>query len=131
MTSSGDNVGRMRRILLGGGLALGLGCGGPTATQVESKQPPRTPSGTLCADLPVVPANTPVDRPYHRVGPIATPLHEMTEAERLDWLRREACRLGGDAIIEAVNEDGKGSGSAWVLRSSGTVVVWTGKPPTP
>ena len=81
----------------------------------------RTPSGEPCADLPIIPAGTEPSRPYHRIAPIISDEGLKSEAERLESLRREACRRHADAVIEAVNEEQPGGGAP---RSSGTAVVW-------
>ena len=47
-----------------------------------------------------------------------------TEAERLESLRKAACNVGADAVIEAVNEEVRGDSSAYTMVSSGTAVIW-------
>ena len=81
----------------------------------------RTPSGQLCADMPIVPANEKTERAYHRLGPLRSEPAAITEADRLYSLRRVACAQGADAVIEAANEE-SATGQAF---SSGTGVVWT------
>ena len=89
----------------------------------------RTPSGVLCDDLPVISAGQDPARAFHRLGPIRTEVKPHTEAERLAALRKAACALGADAVVEAVNEEIAGekgaSPAGYVLVSSGTAVVWT------
>src|SRR5262249_29650023 len=46
------------------------------------------------------------------------------EAERLESLRKSACNVGGDAVIEAVNEEVRNEQAQYVLVSSGTAVIW-------
>lgn len=76
--------------------------------------------------MPVVPAGTEPDREYHRLIPVASPPEaSKTEAERLYALRKAACRAGGDAVIEAVNEEVRGADGAYGVIASGTAVVWT------
>jgi hypothetical protein len=84
----------------------------------------RTPSGDFCSDMSVVPAGTEVDREYHRLQPIQSDPKARTEAERLESLRKAACNVGADAVIEAVNEEVRGDSSAYTMVSSGTAVIW-------
>lgn len=84
----------------------------------------RTPSGDFCSDMSVVPAGTEVDREYHRLQPIQSDPKARTEAERLESLRKSACSVGADAVIEAVNEEVRGDSSAYTMVSSGTAVIW-------
>ena len=84
----------------------------------------RTPSGEFCSDMSVVPAGTEVDREYHRLQPIQSDPKARTEAERLESLRKAACKVEADAVIEAVNEEVRGDSSAYTMVSSGTAVIW-------
>jgi hypothetical protein len=105
-------------------LALG-GCGPSFATAL-------TPSGDPCADMPIFPAGQAVDRPYHRLRPVASSPKCGTEAERLESLRMAACKAGADAIIEATNEEARASdGAGYVTRASGTAVIWRRGPSVP
>src|SRR5262245_30180115 len=108
-------------------LALLVGGCGPSFTKAL------TPSGEPCTDMPIIPAGQAVDREYHRVGPVASSLKSMTEAERLESLRRAACKKGADAIIEASNEDARLPDNSHTTRASGTAVTWRRAPvaPTP
>jgi hypothetical protein len=85
----------------------------------------RTPSGDFCSDMPVVPAGQQPDREYHRLGPIASGPEARTEAERLESLRKAACGAGGDAVVEAVNEEIRLPNGTYGTVSSGTAVIWT------
>jgi hypothetical protein len=75
--------------------------------------------------MPVFPAGTEPDREYHRLQPITSDPESRTEAERLESLRKAACNVGGDAVIEAVNEEVRTEDARYSLVSSGTAVVWT------
>jgi hypothetical protein len=87
----------------------------------------RTPAGDFCTDMPVVPVGQVPDRPYHRLRPIRSEPMAQTEAERLESLRKEACKAGADAVIEAANEEVRGeNGQSMSTVSSGTAVVWSG-----
>src|SRR5438270_4731613 len=91
-----------------------------------------TPSGDPCTDMPVIPGGHPVDRSYHRIGPIASDPKATTEAERLWSLRQVACSKGADAVIEATNEETRvPEGSGYQTRASGTAVTWTRPPAVP
>jgi hypothetical protein len=92
-----------------------------------------TPSGEPCSDMPILSSEQKVDREYHRIGPVKSDRHASTEAERLESLRRDACRKGADAIIEASNEDARLPDNSHILLSSGTAVTWRRAPakPTP
>lgn len=88
-----------------------------------------TPSGDPCPDIPIYGVGQTVDRAYHRKGPIASSLQASTDPERLESLRREACRVGADAVIEAGNEDAKlPDGTGYVTRATGTAVIWRRMP---
>lgn len=84
-----------------------------------------TPSGEPCSDMPVIPAGQTVDRPYHRLRPVASALTATTEAERLESLRRAACGIQADGVIEAANEEARlPDNTGYVTRASGTAIVW-------
>lgn len=84
----------------------------------------RTPSGEFCTDMAVIPAGEEPDLEYHRLQPVQSDIKARTEAERLESLRKAACLVGGDAIIEAVNEEVRNEQAQFVLVSSGTAVIW-------
>lgn len=84
----------------------------------------RTPSGDFCSDMPVVPAGQDVDREYHRLQPISSDQKARTEAERLESLRKAACIVGADAVIEAVNEEVRADNATYITVSSGTAIIW-------
>jgi hypothetical protein len=84
----------------------------------------RTPSGEYCSDMPILPAGTDPDHEYHRLEPIQSEAKARTEAERLESLRKAACRVGGDAVIEAVNEEVRADNAQYATVSSGTAVLW-------
>ncbi|KYF49506.1 hypothetical protein BE08_28845 [Sorangium cellulosum] len=72
----------------------------------------------------VVPAGQLPDREYHRLQPIASNPEARTEAERLESLRKAACAVGGDAVIEAVNEEIRTEDGRYASVASGTAVIW-------
>jgi hypothetical protein len=84
----------------------------------------RTPSGEFCSDMFVIPAGDEPNLEYHRLQPVQSDIKAHTEAERLESLRKAACIVGGDAVIEAVNEEIRNEVGQYVLVSSGTSVVW-------
>lgn len=84
----------------------------------------RTPSGEFCSDMAIIPAGQEPDREYHRLQPIASDPKMRTEAERLESLRKVACGVGADAVIEAVNEEVRGDNAQYQMVSSGTAVIW-------
>ncbi|MFT3764613.1 MAG: hypothetical protein QM820_03710 [Minicystis sp.] len=84
----------------------------------------RTPSGDFCSDMPIIPAGQEPDREYHRLQPIQSDSKTRTEAERLESLRKVACNVGADAVIEAVNEEVRGDNAQYQMVSSGTAVIW-------
>lgn len=84
----------------------------------------RTPSGEFCSDMFVIPAGDEPNLEYHRLQPVQSDIKAHTEAERLESLRKAACIVGGDAVIEAVNEEIRNEVGQYVLVSSGTAVVW-------
>ncbi len=114
----------MRRFLLPAvvlAVATSAGCG-------PSFKDRRTPSGDFCSDMLVIPAGQTPDREHHRLQPIRSDITAKTEAERLESLRKAACLLGGDAVIEAVNEEVRGDNAQYVTVSSGTAVIWVRHP---
>ncbi len=84
----------------------------------------RTPSGEFCTDMAVIPAGEEPDLEYHRLQPVQSDIKARTEAERLESLRKAACLVGGDAVMEAVNEEVRNEQAQFVLVSSGTAVIW-------
>ncbi len=99
-----------------------------TVTSCASFKNQRTPSGDFCSDMPVIPAGQDPDREYHRLQPIASDIKARTEAERLESLRKAACAVGGDAVIEAVNEEVRAENATYATVSSGTAVIWLRRP---
>ena len=109
-------------------LALGLVVG---CTAFKSQ---RTPSGDFCSDMPVIAAGDEPDIEYHRLTPVQSDVKARTEAERLESLRKAACKVGGDAVVEAVNEETRNDQGQIVFVSSGTAVIWVrpkGSEPVP
>ena len=102
-------------------VATSAGCG-------PSFKDRRTPSGDFCSDMLVIAAGQTPDREHHRLQPIRSDLTAKTEAERLESLRKAACLLGGDAVIEAVNEEVRGDNAQYITVSSGTAVIWIRHP---
>ncbi len=84
----------------------------------------RTPSGDFCSDMVVIPAGQEPDREYHRLQPIKSDIAAKTEAERLESLRKAACLVGADSVIEAVNEEVRADNAQYTTVSSGTAVIW-------
>ncbi len=84
----------------------------------------RTPSGDFCSDMVVIPAGQEPDREYHRLQPIKSDITAKTEAERLESLRKAACLVGADSVIEAVNEEVRADNAQYATVSSGTAVIW-------
>ncbi|WP_437931668.1 hypothetical protein WMF37_21215 [Sorangium sp. So ce291] len=109
----------MQRLLLSA--ALGAALISACSTAFRDK---RTPSGEFCSDMHVVPAGQLPDREYHRLQPIASDPAARTEAERLESLRKAACAVGGDAVIEAVNEEIRTEDGRYASVASGTAVIW-------
>jgi hypothetical protein len=109
----------MDRVLLAIALAVATsaGCG-------PSFKEKRTPSGDFCSDMPIIPAGQEPDREYHRLQPIQSDPKTRTEAERLESLRKAACAVNADAVIEAVNEEVRGDSAQYTMVSSGTAVLW-------
>ena len=110
----------MDRLLLAAAVLAALspaGCG-------PSFKEKRTPSGDFCSDMPIIPAGQEPDREFHRLQPIQSETKARTEAERLESLRKAACNVGADAVIEAVNEEVRGDNAQYGTVSSGTAVIW-------
>lgn len=109
----------MDRLFLAAVIAalLPLGCGPDFKDR-------RTPSGDFCSDMPIIPAGQEPDREFHRLQPIQSDGKARTEAERLESLRKVACKVGADAVIEAVNEEVRGDNAQYQMVSSGTAVIW-------
>lgn len=113
----------MRRLLfvaLVAPLVVGAAC--------ASFKDKRTPSGEFCSDMQVVPAGQDPDSEYHRLQPISSDPKARTEAERLESLRKAACNVGGDAVIEAVNEEVRAENATYTTVSSGTAIIWLRRP---
>lgn len=103
---------------------LATGALGACAPSFENA---RTPSGQYCTDMPIYLNNQPEpDRPFHRLKPIATPMAQLTAPERLEALRRATCDLGGDAVINAGDEEAQTTDHIVIVRASGYAVRWTG-----
>lgn len=109
----------MQRFLLAA--ALGAALTSACSTPFRDR---RTPSGEFCSDMQVVPAGQMPDREFHRLQPIASDPEARTEAERLESLRKAACAVGGDAVIEAVNEEIRTEDGRYATVASGTAVMW-------
>ncbi|MFO0592604.1 MAG: hypothetical protein U0441_33985 [Polyangiaceae bacterium] len=108
-------------------LAITMGC---TPTFKDR----RTPSGDFCSDMAIIPAGEEPNLEYHRLTPVQSDIKARTEAERLESLRKAACLVGADAVIEAVNEETRNEQAQYVLVSSGTAVIWVrpkGSEPVP
>jgi hypothetical protein len=117
--NTGKKYGSMDRLLLAAAITalIPLGCGPDFKDR-------RTPSGDFCSDMPIIPAGQEPDREYHRLQPIQSDPKARTEAERLESLRKVACKVGADAVIEAVNEEVRGDNAQYQTVSSGTAVIW-------
>lgn len=113
----------MRRLLLVALLAPLV-----TGAACASFKDKRTPSGEFCSDMQVVPAGQEADSEYHRLQPISSDPKARTEAERLESLRKAACDVGGDAVIEAVNEEVRAENATYATVSSGTAIIWLRRP---
>lgn len=125
LSASSLYVDAMSRIVLVVALALGASaCGAPARRTT-------TPSGHSCVDMPLLAAGQEPGRPLHRMGPVRSDARSATEAERLASLREAACAAGGDAVIEAVNEEVRLPDGTYGTIASGTAVVWTGAAPRP
>jgi hypothetical protein len=64
-----------------------------------------TPSGVHCSDMPVVPSGSAVDREFHRLKPVKSGWDAVTETERIESIRRKACAVGADGVIETVADE--------------------------
>ena len=71
------------------------------------------PRATSAATCPIVPAGQEPEREYHRLQPIQSDPKARTEAERLESLRKAACKIDADAVIEAVNEEVRGDNAQY------------------
>jgi outer membrane biosynthesis protein TonB len=112
----------MKRVLLTAatGAVLFVAC----ASQPKF-QDMRTPSGEFCSDMIVYPAGQAPEVEYHRLEPIHSEYTARTEAERLESLRKAACKVGADAVIEAANEEVRPKdASTFVTVASGTAITW-------
>jgi hypothetical protein len=114
----------MDRLLLAAAILAVLSPAGSLAGCGPSFKEKRTPSGDFCSDMPIIPAGQEADREYHRLQPIQSDTKARTEAERLESLRKAACNVGADAVIEAVNEEVRGDNAQYGTVSSGTAVIW-------
>jgi hypothetical protein len=115
----------MHRVLLTTAVAATLiaACGAPPRFQDM-----RTPSGEFCSDMPVFPAGQMPDHEHHRLQPIQSEPKARTEAERLESLRKAACFAGGDAVIEATQEEIRLPDATYGMVASGTAIIWTRRP---
>ena len=113
----------MRRLLL-----VALVAPLVVAAACASFKDKRTPSGEFCSDMQVIPAGQDADSEYHRLQPISSDPKARTEAERLESLRKAACSVGGDAVIEAVNEEVRAENATYATVSSGTAIIWLRRP---
>lgn len=84
----------------------------------------RTPSGAFCSDMAVVPSGEEPDLEYHRLQPVQSDPKAKTSAERFESLRKAACIVGGDAVIEAEEAEVQNELAQYVKVYSGTAVVW-------
>jgi hypothetical protein len=109
----------MHRSLLIAALAAAL-----IAACAASFEHRRTPSGEFCSDMKVLPAGHAPEVEYHRLQPVASDPECRTEAERLESLRKAACKIGADAVIEAANEEIRLPNASYSIVSSGTAVIW-------
>src|SRR5579871_5567877 len=82
-----------------------------------------TPSGGPCSDMPILPAGQSPDRPYHRIGTVKSRFDCTTDPERLESLRRAACKIGADAVIEASNAEVRQPNNDYVTQASGYAIV--------
>lgn len=112
----------MQRVLpVAAGLAaLFVGCGAPPRFQDM-----RTPSGEFCTDMPIYAGKDIPDREFHRLEPIQSAPSARTEPERLRSLRQAACYAGGDAVIEAIEEEIRLPDASYGKVAAGTAIVWT------
>ena len=84
----------------------------------------RTPSGGFCTDMAVIPSNEEPDLEYHRLQPVQSELKQFTSAERFESLRKAACAVGADAVIEAEEDNKQNEVGQFVKIFTGTAVVW-------
>ena len=113
----------MQRVLLiaAGLAALFAGC----AATPPRFQDMRTPSGEFCTDMTIYSGKTQPDREFHRLEPIQSEPSARTEPERLRSLRKAACMAGGDAVIEAIEEEVRLPDASYGKVAAGTAIVWT------
>lgn len=114
----------MNRSLLAASALAAVVAAGAAAGCSPAFKDRRTPSGEFCSDMAIIPAGQEPDREYHRLQPIQSDPKARTEAERLESLRKVACNVGADAVIEAVNEEVRGDNAQYQMVSSGTAVIW-------
>ncbi len=100
--------------------ALFVACGAPPRFQDM-----RTPSGEFCTDMPIYAGKTQPEREFHRLEPIQSEPTARTEPERLRSLRKAACFAGGDAVIEAVEDEIRLPDASYGKVAAGTAIVWT------
>ncbi|MDI1432540.1 hypothetical protein [Polyangium sorediatum] len=84
----------------------------------------RTPSGEFCTDMPIFAGKTQPDREFHRLEPVQSEPGARTEPERLRSLRKSACMAGGDAVIEAIEEEIRLPDASYGKVATGTAIVW-------
>ncbi|MRG95680.1 hypothetical protein [Polyangium spumosum] len=100
--------------------ALFIACAAPPRFQDM-----RTPSGEFCTDMPIFAGKTQPDREFHRLEPVQSEPSAKTEPERLRSLRKAACFAGGDAVIEAVEDEIRLPDASYGKVAAGTAIVWT------
>src|SRR5262245_27140493 len=67
-----------------------------------------TPSGTPCRDMPLVPFGKDeqlAGRPFTRLRPVSSSLRCETQGERMESLRRQACDVMADAVIDIAQDE--------------------------
>ena len=85
----------------------------------------RSPAGVFCSDMAVIPNAQRLDRPFHRLAAVASAPTAQGELERLESIRRAACRVKADAIVEVtVSDDAKTSDGRYYTRIQGFSAVW-------
>jgi len=84
----------------------------------------RTPSGEFCTDMPIFAGKTQPDKEFHRLEPVQSEPGARTEPERLRSLRKAACMAGGDAVIEAIEEEIRLPDASYGKVATGTAIVW-------
>src|SRR5512139_2387960 len=99
--------------------ALFIACAAPPRFQDM-----RTPSGEFCTDMPIFAGKTQPDREFHRLEPVQSEPGARTEAERLRSLRKASCLAGGDAVIEAIEEEIRLPDASYGKVAAGTAIVW-------